>query len=179
MRTTLALAVTATLLATRLYAGHDSHAVPAEKNAAAAAPAASATGRIFVTATPDKLDWQPAPPALPRGAMSALLEGDPKLPGFFAMRVKLPAGYKVPAHFHPVQERLTVIEGTFLLGHGDKFDETALKEYPAGSYLSMPAGMHHFAMSKTDCVIQLNTIGPWSIIYLNPADDPRSQKTQK
>lgn len=141
--------------------------------------AKDAAKETTVMATPSSIEWKSGPASLPAGAQMAALEGDFAKPAYFAVRLKLPAGYKVPAHYHPVQERVTVVEGSFLLGHGDKFDEAALKEYPAGSYLSMPKGMRHFAMAKTDCVIQLQTVGPWGITYVNPADDPRNQKSAK
>lgn len=146
--------------------------------AAEPAPAASpkAAAPVHVMALPGGMEWKAAPPALPAGAQVVLLEGDPKVGGYFAMRIKLPPGYRVPPHFHPVQERVTVLEGTFLLGQGEARDEAALKEYPAGSYISMPAGMRHFAATKAGAVIQLTTIGPWGITYVDPADDPRNKK---
>ncbi len=58
----------------------------------------------------------------------------------------------------------------------DKFDEKAGKEMKAGSYGSWPAGMKHFAWVKGETIIQLNGVGPWSIEYLNPEDDPRKKK---
>lgn len=124
---------------------------------------------------PTAMKWTAGPPSLPPGTQVAMLEGDLAKEGFFAVRLKLPAGYRIPPHFHPVQERVTVIEGTFRLGMGDKVDEKGLRDYPAGSYLSMPAGMRHFAETTTGTVLQLATIGPWGITYVNPADDPRRQ----
>ncbi|MBI3288257.1 MAG: cupin domain-containing protein [Elusimicrobia bacterium] len=134
---------------------------------------------VHVTALPSTIEWKPGPASLPPGAQVAMLEGDLSKPGYFAVRLKLPAGYKVPAHFHPVQERVTVIEGSFYLGRGEKFDEASLTEYPAGAYISMPKGMRHFAMAKGECIIQLSTIGPWGITYVNPTDDPRNQKSSR
>jgi quercetin dioxygenase-like cupin family protein len=132
------------------------------------------SGHVIVMA--DQVNWQSGPPSLPPGAKSAVLEGDPGKPGFFAIRAWLPAGYKVPPHFHPGVERVTVISGTFYLGEGDKIDESAAKAYPAGAYTSMPPGMHHFAYTKEATVIQIATMGPWGITYINPADDPRNAK---
>jgi quercetin dioxygenase-like cupin family protein len=122
------------------------------------------------------MQWGEAPNSLPPGAKAMVLEGDPAKEGFFVLRAKLPAGYTIPPHFHPTVERVTVLEGTFQLGMGDKVDESKYQSFPAGSYLSMPTGMHHFAKAKTDVVLQIATIGPWGITYLNPADDPRNAK---
>jgi len=55
------------------------------------------------------IDWKPAPPTLPKGAMVAVLEGDPKAAGMFTMRVKLPAGSIISPHWHPRDERVTVL----------------------------------------------------------------------
>jgi len=123
--------------------------------------------------TPGDVKWGPGPKSLPPGAEAAVLEGDPTKKGLFVMRLKLPAGYKVAAHTHPRQERITVISGKFQLGHGGKFDEAKLQDLEQGSFFSMPAGMQHFARAAEETVVQLNGEGPWEIKYVNPADDPR------
>jgi quercetin dioxygenase-like cupin family protein len=125
---------------------------------------------------PTDLKWQEAPPSLPKGAMIAVLEGDPTKEGEFVMRAKLPDGYRVPPHTHPKTERVTVISGEFYIGMGEKFDEKAAKLMPAGSYGHWPAGMKHFAWVKGETVIQVHGTGPWSIQYVNPEDDPRNKK---
>ena len=122
------------------------------------------------------LKWGEAPPSLPAGAKLAVLEGDPGKPGFFAIRLQMPAGYKIPAHTHPTDEHLTVISGTCNFGMGPKYDDATAKEMPAGAYAVMPAGMQHFAGSKSGCVVQVNSTGPFQVTYVNPADDPRGAK---
>src|SRR5438477_6016971 len=84
--------------------------------------------------TPDKIKWQAAPPSLPKGAMMAVLEGDPSKEGPFVFRVKAPDGYRVPPHTHPKIERVTVISGTLNIGMGDRFDEKATRAMAAGTY---------------------------------------------
>ena len=135
------------------------------------APSGAAWHAVVVL--PDQVRWGPAPPILPAGAKAAVLEGDPKQPGPFTMRVSFPDGYRIPPHFHPAQERVTVIQGTFRVGMGDKFDASALSSLPAGSYVSMQPGTHHFGQAQGATIIQVNGIGPWKLTYLNPADDPR------
>jgi quercetin dioxygenase-like cupin family protein len=122
------------------------------------------------------IKWVQGPPSLPKGAMMAVLEGDPAKEGQFVFRVKLPDGYRVPPHTHPKIERVTVISGTFNIGMGDTFDEKATKAMPAGAYGYWPAGMKHFVWSKGETVLQFHGIGPWSIEYVNPNDDPRRNK---
>jgi len=127
---------------------------------------------------PNALTWSDAPPGLPRGAKMAVLSGDPSKPGLFVLRVQLPAGYTVAAHWHPSDEAVTVLSGTFALGMGDKLDPQKLESLPVGGYALLPAKMGHYAMAKTAAVIQIHAMGPFAINYVNPADDPRKQVKQ-
>lgn len=125
---------------------------------------------------PDKIEWKEGPAVLPRGAKFAVLEGDPAKEGPFVLRIKMPDGYRIPPHTHPKVERVTVISGTFHLGMGKKFDAAAGTVMPAGAYGFWEPEMEHFAWSKGETVVQLHGMGPWGIKYVNPDDDPRSQK---
>jgi hypothetical protein len=125
--------------------------------------------------TPDDIKWGDAPASLPPGAKAAVLDGDPKKEGFFCMRLKVPAGYKLAPHWHDGTERVTVLSGKFHVGLGDTFDESKMKALGAGGYTSLPPKTHHYAMTSEESVIQLTTIGPWTLTYLNPADDPRKK----
>lgn len=121
----------------------------------------------------DAIRWKPGPPSLPKGAMIAVLEGDPSKEGPFVFRVKLPDGYRVPPHTHPKTERVTVLSGTFHIGMGDRFDAKMTRPMSAGTYGYWPAGMRHFVWAEGETVLQFHGQGPWSIEYVNPADDPR------
>jgi quercetin dioxygenase-like cupin family protein len=142
--------------------------------AGAATPALAAEDHVMVT--PDQIKWGPAPAALPKGAEAAVIYGDPGKEGLFAMRLKLPAGYKVAPHTHPTIESVTVISGTFKLGMGETADAAKLQTFPAGSYFAFPPGTPHFTGADEETVIQISTVGPWGLTYVNPKDDPR--KTQ-
>jgi quercetin dioxygenase-like cupin family protein len=122
------------------------------------------------------LKWQNGPASLPKGALIALLEGDPSKEGPFVIRIKFPDGCRIMPHTHPKRERVTVLSGVLNIGMGEKFDEKAGRAMPAGSYGSWPEGMKHFGWATGETVIQLHGIGPWSIQYLNPDDDPRNKK---
>jgi quercetin dioxygenase-like cupin family protein len=126
-----------------------------------------------IMVAPDQLKWGPAPPALPPGAQVAAIEGDPSKAGAFTIRVKFPDGYRVPPHWHPTDERVTVIQGTLGMGLGEKFDPAAGREMPAGSYALMPQGTRHFAWANGETIIQVSGTGPFTVTYVNPADDPR------
>lgn len=125
---------------------------------------------------PNDIKWVDAPPALPPGAQVAVIEGDPKVAGLFTMRIKLPANYKIMPHSHPANEHITVIEGSFYMGLGEKFDEKAAKQIPAGGFAMMNTGTRHYAFTEMESIIQLHGMGPWDIIYVNAADDPRNKK---
>jgi quercetin dioxygenase-like cupin family protein len=124
----------------------------------------------------DEIKWGPAPPVLPAGAKIAVLSGDPAGTGLVTIRLKMPAGYKIPPHWHPTDEHVTVISGSLALGMGDVLDKTQSKTLKAGGYGVAPANMHHFAWTKTGAVIQVHMMGPFKITYVNPADDPSQKK---
>lgn len=121
---------------------------------------------------PNDLKWGPAPPVFPAGAQMAVLSGDPGKAGTFVIRLKMPAGYKIPAHHHPSDEYVTVISGDFSLGMGDKFDPAKSAHLTAGGFAEAPAQMNHFAWTKGGAVVQVSADGPFALTYVNPADDP-------
>jgi quercetin dioxygenase-like cupin family protein len=126
--------------------------------------------------TPKDVKWAPAPASVPKGAQAATIYGDPSKEGQFALRLKLPKGYHIPPHTHPKPEVVTVISGTLRLGEGATADQSKAKPLPAGSFFAMAPGMQHYVYADEETVLQLNSVGPWSLIYVNPKDDPR--KTQ-
>jgi quercetin dioxygenase-like cupin family protein len=128
-----------------------------------------------VLVSPDDVKWADGPPSLPAGAKSALIFGNPANPGQFTIRLKMPAGYKIPPHFHPDTETVTVLSGSFNVSMGDTFDAAKGKAMPAGSFIAVPAKSPHFAYTKEETLIQVTAQGPWSLNYVNPADDPRKK----
>jgi ketosteroid isomerase-like protein len=129
-------------------------------------------GGKHVLAPAATLTWGDPPASLPKGAKLAVVSGDPSATGPFVLRAQLPAGYTVPAHWHPTDEHVTVLSGTLAIGMGDKLDPAALQDLSAGGYAALPAMMHHFAMARTATTIQVHGMGPFAITYVNPADDP-------
>jgi anti-sigma factor ChrR (cupin superfamily) len=122
-----------------------------------------------------QLEWAPAPNFVPEGAEISVLSGNPSKDGPYVLRMKIPAGYKVPAHHHPTTEMVTVISGDFHLGMGDKLDEEKGVLLTAGGYAEAPASMSHFAWAGSPTIIQIHGQGPFAITYVNPDDDPRSK----
>lgn len=141
--------------------------------------AQEATTSTHTVLRPAEVKWGEPPPSLPKGAMFVLVSGDPAKASAFALRLKMPAGYKIAPHWHPADEHVTVLSGTFAVGMGEKVDPAAMKELPAGTYALMPAEMRHYAMAKTAATIQVHGIGPFALNYVNPADDPRKATPAK
>lgn len=124
---------------------------------------------------PDQLQWTDGPPSLPSGAKLAVLEGDPTKEGPFTIRLMFPDGYRIPPHWHPSVEHVTVISGTFNLAKGEKADTSKGTALPPGSFFLLAPKSPHFASATGETVIQLHGMGPWGINYVNPADDPRKK----
>ena len=122
----------------------------------------------------DTLKWG-AVPSLPKGAQIAVIEGPMNEAVPFTVRLKFPANYRIPPHWHPAVERVTVLSGTFNMGTGDSFDSSKTHALQPGGTAIMPAQSHHFAWTATETVVQLHGTGPWGITYVNPADDPRAK----
>jgi hypothetical protein len=141
-------------------------AKPAAKATRAKAPA-------HIMLAPEDIKWGAAPPVFPAGATKfAVLSGDPGKPGLFTIRLKMPDGYQIPAHWHPTNEYVTVLSGTLYMGSGDKLEESKGRAMGAGSYGVVPAKSHHFVWAKGDTEIQVSAMGPFAMTYIDPANDP-------
>jgi hypothetical protein len=125
--------------------------------------------------TPDQLKWAQNP-AMSKGGEVAIVSGDPSKEGVYVIRLRVPAGFKVAPHFHPNDENVTVLSGTFNIGMGDTLDESSGQAVPTGGFFQTTKTMHHYAWFEEDTVLQMHGIGPGGITYVNTADDPR--KTQ-
>jgi hypothetical protein len=125
---------------------------------------------------PREIKWQEGPASLAKGAKMAILEGDPTKAGVFTMRLWFPDGFVVAPHWHSQIEHVTVIQGTLNIGMGEKFDRAATRAMPAGSFGFWPINMRHFGWMKGETVLQLHGMGPWTVTYVNPSDDPRNSK---
>lgn len=122
-----------------------------------------------------EVEWKDGPASFEAGSQFAVLEGDPGKEGYFNLRLKLPDGFRIAPHWHPNIERVTVISGNFLLGHGESADRNATQNLGPGSYVSLPPEMIHYAIADGETVVQLTTIGPWQIHYVRDEDDPRKR----
>jgi anti-sigma factor ChrR (cupin superfamily) len=114
-----------------------------------------------------ELKWEPSF----MGCEHASVSGDPTAEGKpFVLRIRCPDGAKVPPHWHPTDENITVLKGNFMIGTGEVFDRSKLTPMEAGNFILMPKTMRHFALCKGDTVLQVHGIGPFKIVWLNPAE---------
>ena len=143
---------------------------------AAPLPAWAQSSPMALVNGPDAVKWGPVPPSFPKGAMIAVLSGDPSQDGPYVVRLKMPANYQIPAHHHSKVENITVLSGSFHAGMGDKLDAKKGEELLPGGFMTLPPDMNHYAWTSAETVIQVHGPGPVDIIYVNPTDDPR--KTQ-
>lgn len=124
---------------------------------AVTAMAAAATMPTIVN--PDTAKWQPVPQF--KGWQMAMITGDPNKAGaYYAYLLKAPAGGKAPPHSHGMTENVVIISGTALFGVGDTIDMSKAKAFGPGTVVSIPAGVHHYAVAKTELVLEISGIGP-------------------
>jgi len=127
--------------------------------------------------TPDTIPWGPAPPVVRPEAQFAVLEGDPTAStGDYTIRLKMPDGFRIAPHFHPLRENVTVISGTFKLGMGNEFEPHKMKAFTAGSFAFLDPDMHHYAMACGETIVQVHGQSPLQFNYIDPNDDPSRNK---
>jgi hypothetical protein len=123
--------------------------------------------------TPDSIPWGAASPFVAPGAQLAVIEGNPGAStGDYTVRLKMPDGYRIAPHWHPLRENVTVISGTFKVGMGDTFDTEKMGTFPAGSFAYLDPDMHHYALAHGEVIVQVHGAAPLQFNYVNPQDDP-------
>ena len=113
------------------------------------------------------LKWSP----IIRGCDLASVAGDIEAEGSpFVIRLRCAAGTKIPAHWHPTDENVTVLRGIFQVGMGEKFDPAGLQTMNVGYVGSILKEVRHFAFSKTATIVQVHGMGPFRVNWVNPSD---------
>jgi anti-sigma factor ChrR (cupin superfamily) len=113
------------------------------------------------------LKWTP----IIKGCDLASVSGDSEVEGApFVVRLRCVDGAKIPAHWHPTDENVTVLKGTFLVGMGETFDEAKLQTMNVGNFATMPKEMRHFGACKGETIVQVHGAGPFKVNWVNPAD---------
>lgn len=113
------------------------------------------------------LKWTP----IIKGCDIANVEGDSSAEGApFVLRIRCVDGSKIPAHWHPTDESVTVLKGTFLVGMGETFDEKKLETMNTGNFTTVPKEMRHFGMAKGELIVQVHGTGPFKVNWVNPSE---------
>jgi anti-sigma factor ChrR (cupin superfamily) len=113
------------------------------------------------------LKWTP----IIKGCELAPVAGNPDAEGApFVVRLRCADGAKIPPHWHPTDENVTVLKGTFLAGMGETFDETKMMTMNVGNFVMMPKEMRHYAMSKGETIVQVHGAGPFKVNWVNPSE---------
>ena len=125
--------------------------------------------------TPDQLIWKPLIP----GVEVAVVFGDPdKRGGLYVIRIRTKDEVRGPPHWHPTDEHVTVLAGSFWMSHGDKYDASRLTELKPGAHSLVPARLPHFGLHSVGNVIEVYGEAPFAYTFVNPEDDPNKAKKQ-
>jgi hypothetical protein len=101
----------------------------------------------------------------------AVVSGDPNAAGgLYVLRIRCTDGTKIPPHWHPEDENVTVMKGALLVGMGETYDETKLQTMNFGNFTTVPKEMRHFASCKGDTIVQVHGVGPFKVNWVNPQD---------
>jgi hypothetical protein len=138
---------------------------------------AAAAAPIHFIVAPKDVKWEAPPASLMTGTPSvdsggtlryALVEGDPSKAGApFTLILNCSDGFKVAPHWHPTDENVVTLKGTFAMTSGDKFDLSTTQDIPTGGYGYMPARMHHFGVCKGDTDVLIYGTGPFKINWVS------------
>ena len=113
---------------------------------------------------PEAIAFKDGPPTLPPGSKVSVLEGNPGAEGMFTMRLRVPAGSAIPPHWHPRQERVTVLAGAVDLGFGPVAIASAATRYRAGSFYVNPPRVMHYLFFPENTEMQITGAGPWELM---------------
>lgn len=111
----------------------------------------------------DSIAWGPCPPGPLQGdaCQLAVLEGDPKAPQLFTIRLKISEPIQIPAHSHPRNERVTVLEGAVHVNFGTEIDREKATRFEAGAYYVNRPDLPHVVWTEGPVIAQITGIGPW------------------
>jgi quercetin dioxygenase-like cupin family protein len=127
--------------------------------------------------TAEAVVWKDAPATLPAGSKMAVLEGDPRADGLFTMRVRIPAGSAIPPHWHPRQERVTILSGAVDLGFGSVANAGNVTRYRAGSFYVNPPRVMHYLFFPEATEMQMTGCGPWELQTTDISTQPGTAAT--
>jgi quercetin dioxygenase-like cupin family protein len=110
------------------------------------------------------MQWSPfSMPGFAPGVQLAVIHGNPSAATDYTIRLKFPDGYEVPPHWHPKSEHVTVLQGFFSVGMGERVNASAMREFSPGDFLYAPPRMPHYAKARGETVVQLHGQGPFEV----------------
>ena len=114
----------------------------------------------------DAIVWGKCPPTLPPACEMAVLEGDPRQPQLFTVRFRTGESFEMKPHWHPRNERVTILDGKVGVGFGDAIDRENVTWFGPGDYYVNRKDAHHFVLADGPALIQITGIGPWKANFL-------------
>jgi quercetin dioxygenase-like cupin family protein len=112
------------------------------------------------------IPWRSCPENLPPGCEIAVLEGNPRAPGLFTVRFRMTGDFRLPAHTHPKDERVTVLSGRMAVGFGVDATRADAREFGPGDYYVNARDAVHVVWAEDDAVVQITGFGPWEANFL-------------
>lgn len=125
-----------------------------------------AEGATQLVMRDDQLAWLPCPPTLPADCEMTVLEGDPKREMLFTVRFRVRESLEMKPHWHPRNERVTILEGKVGVGFGDTVDRDRVTWFGPGDYYVNAMHAHHFVLTDGPAELQITGIGPWKVNFL-------------
>jgi quercetin dioxygenase-like cupin family protein len=130
-------------------------------------PAATPAAEVAQIVQPEKMKWVDNPQV--PGSKIALVLGDPKKPGPYVLRLRIPPYTKTPPHSHPDSRQVTVLSGSWNLGEGERFDPTLATRLTTGAFVLEAAKVVHYNFTAEDeAVVQISGTGPTTTYYIKP-----------
>lgn len=107
------------------------------------------------------------------------LAGARDRPGLFTQRLLLPANWCGSVHIHDHDLHGLVLRGILRMGFADSTGRLDVREYPAGSFVAVPAGRVHVEGSVGETEIHLSGIGPVVTTVVDSSKTPRCTPEQR
>jgi quercetin dioxygenase-like cupin family protein len=102
------------------------------------------------------------------GIRTTVVAGDPTKAGPYTIRLSIPPNTRIQAHTHRDNRTAVVVQGVWYLGYGSEANSAAEKPLPPGSFYTEPAGVAHFAETRSEAVLlYLTGDGPTDTQYVH------------
>ncbi|MCX7311226.1 MAG: cupin domain-containing protein [Hyphomicrobiales bacterium] len=136
------------LIATALLAG-----------LAGSAAAAELDPKAIAIRQADELKWRDPTGAAPTN--QKVLFGDPSKPGFYMVMNRFKPGNFSKPHFHPNDRFITVLQGTWYVGTGNKWDKDAtIAVKPGGAVTHYGKQVHYDGAKDEEVIVLITGEGP-------------------